>query len=136
MTDELKPEELIVDSVETMETVMNQFTKAASVDAVFGKPVKQGDIIVIPAAEVLSVMGFGIGSGSGIDENSKSSGGGGGGGGGGRVLSRPAAVVIIENGAVRVEPVVDVTKIALGMFTAVGFVAGMMWRMSRGKLRS
>jgi uncharacterized spore protein YtfJ len=118
-----------------IESVLEKFNSAASVEAVYGKPVKQGDIVVIPAAEVMSFMGFGIGSGSGMDPATQAGGGGGGGGGGGRVLARPAAVIVIENGQVRVEPVVDVTKIALGMFTAVGFVAGMMWRMSRGRLR-
>jgi len=139
---QLSNETFSSEGVETVESILDKFMAAANVEAVYGRPIKQGDVVVIPAAEVISAMGFGIGSGSGmgptpgVDENNQASGGGGGGGGGGRVLSRPAAVIIIENGQVRVEPVIDVTKIALGMFTAVGFVAGMMWRMSRGRLRA
>ena len=120
---------------ESVEFVLEKFTGAASVQAVYGTPVQQGEVIVIPSAEVLCAMGFGMGSGSGTDEESQSNGGGGGGGGGGRVFARPVAAIIIEGGHVRVEPVVDVTKIALGLLTTVGFVAGMMWRMSRGRLR-
>jgi uncharacterized spore protein YtfJ len=90
--------------------------------------------MVIPAAEVLSAMGFGMGSGSGPDvENEGSGGSGGGGGGGGRVFSRPVAAIIIQGDSVRVEPIVDVTKIALALFTTIGFMAGMAWRMSRKK---
>jgi uncharacterized spore protein YtfJ len=56
---------------------------------------------------------------------------GNGGGGGGRILSRPVAVVIASPEGVRVEPVVDITKVALAGLTALGFMIGMMFRMSR-----
>lgn len=136
MTEQQLPATISTEETKRIESILENFSDAASVEAVYGKPVKQGDILVIPAAEVMTFMGFGIGSGSGMDPTTQAGGSGGGGGGGGRVLARPAAVIIIENGQVRVEPVVDVTKIALGMFTAVGFVAGMMWRMSRGRLKA
>lgn len=122
------------DSEDKITAIMDQFVGTASVEAVYGPPIQHGETVVVPAAEVLCAMGFGMGSGSGTGENNEN-GGGGGGGGGGRVLSRPVAVVIIEKDQVRVEPVVDVTKIALGLFTAVGFVASMMWRMNRKRLR-
>jgi len=115
---------------------MKEFLQAGSVDAVYGKPIKQGDTMIIPTAEVLSLMGFGVGSGygrgpSGDEGNgeNESEGGGGGGGGGGRILSRPAAVVIATPQEVRVEPVMDVTKIGLAALTAGGFVLGMFFRM-------
>jgi uncharacterized spore protein YtfJ len=56
---------------------------------------------------------------------------GSGGGGGGRILSRPVAVVIASPEGIRVEPVLDITKIALAGLTAMGFMVGMMFRMSR-----
>jgi uncharacterized spore protein YtfJ len=81
-------------------------------------------------------LGFGVGSGSGngtgTDENPDKpwQGTGGGGGGGGRVLSRPVAIVVASPEGVRVEPVIDITKIALAGLTALGFMVGMMFRMS------
>jgi hypothetical protein len=40
------------------------------------------------------------------------------------------AVVVASAEGVRVEPVLDVTKIALAALTAMGFMVGMMFRMS------
>lgn len=123
-------------SLSVMQETMDNFLSAASVDAVYGKPIKNGDTTIIPAAEVLSGMGFGVGAGSGedTDENGKPSGGsGGGGGGGGRILSRPVAVVIASPEGVRVEPVVDVTKLGLAALTALGFMIGMLARMRNPK---
>jgi uncharacterized spore protein YtfJ len=83
---------------------------------------------------VLCGLGCGVGSGIGTsgDENTDkpSQGKGSGGGGGGRILSRPVAVVVASAEGVRVEPVLDVTKIALAALTAMGFMVGMMFRMS------
>jgi len=125
--------------VTSVQKTMERFLAAADVEAVYGDPVQHGETMIIPAAEVLSGMGFGIGFGIGDnnqsdeetaeDQPTAGSAGGGGGGGGGRVLSRPVAVVIVEPGSVRVEPVVDVTKIALAAFTAFGFMFSMLARM-------
>jgi hypothetical protein len=41
-------------------------------------------------------------------------------------------VVINSPEGVRVEPVVDVTKIALAALTAAGFMIGMLFKMTRG----
>jgi uncharacterized spore protein YtfJ len=126
--------------LDVMEDTMEKFLSAASVEAVYGKPVKNGDTLIIPSAEVLSGMGFGVGFGSGSggeshDEDdgdasgTPAGGSGGGGGGGGRVLSRPVAVIIASPEGVRIEPVVDVTKVALAALTAGGFMVGMLLRM-------
>jgi len=106
--------------------VMEKFLSAANVSAVYGTPIEHGGTLVIPSAEILSASGFGLGSGGEGNES------GSGGGGGGRVLSRPVAVIIAGPEGVRVEPVVDVTKIALAFFTAVGFMASMARRMKNG----
>jgi uncharacterized spore protein YtfJ len=128
-------------SMDMVKDTMDKFLSAASVNAVYGEPIQSGDALIIPTAEVLSGMGFGMGLGVGNnaakDEEGKpvqNSGGGGGGGGGGRVLSRPVAVVIASPDGVRVEPVVDVTKVALAALTAGGFILGMLLRMLRGKI--
>jgi uncharacterized spore protein YtfJ len=116
----------------TIQTTMDTFLGAASVDAVYGPPINQGETTVIPAAEVLSIAGFGLGAGSG-SQGEGETGSGGGGGGGGRVFSRPVAAIVLSPEGVRVEPIVDVTKIALAAFTALGFMAAMLRRMSSSK---
>jgi uncharacterized spore protein YtfJ len=117
---------------------MDKFLAAAHVEAVYGAPIAHEDTIIIPTAEVLSFAGFGVGGGSGNGptdpdnpEATTPEGEGFGGGGGGRVLSRPVAVIIAAPEGVRVEPVVDVTKIGLAALTAAGFMFGMWMRMAR-----
>jgi uncharacterized spore protein YtfJ len=141
MTDEPEMEPLedeieILDSGQAfdfMETTMETLLDAASVGAVYGDPIQNGDTLIIPAAEVLSVAGFGAGSGYGTGgpggDGPSGSGSGGGGGGGGRVLARPVAVIISSPEGVRVEPIVDPTKIALAGLTAIGFMLAMASRM-------
>jgi uncharacterized spore protein YtfJ len=120
--------------VQTVQTTMDKFLGAANVEAVYAPPIREGDHIVIPAAEVLSIAGFGLGAGSGSQGTSEyENAAGGGGGGGGRVLSRPVAAIVISQTGVRVEPIVDVTKIVLAMFTTLGFMAAMYNRMRSTK---
>ncbi len=128
-------------SMDLVKETMDNFLVSASVDAVYGEPIQNGDTMIIPAAEVLSGLGFGMGAGVGNNvgpseegKPTQNTGGGGGGGGGGRILSRPVAVVIASPEGVRVEPVVDVTKVALAALTAGGFILGMLLRMLRGKI--
>ena len=58
---------------------------------------------------------------------------GGGGGGGGFSAGRPVAAIIVEPEGVRIEPIVDPTKIALAFFTVLGSIFWMGYRMRRGK---
>lgn len=115
---------------------LDQFLATANVDNVYGDPIQHGDTMIIPCAEVLVGLGFGTGYGGGTSmaasgENNQvpQRGGGGGAGGGGRTLSRPVAVIVATPDMVRVEPVVDVSKIALAFLTAGGFMAAMVMRM-------
>ena len=119
----------------TLQTTMDKFLSAATIEAVYGSPIKDGENTVIPAAEVLSVAGFGLGGGSGPQGmgDNENTGNGAGGGGGGRVLSRPVAAIVISPAGVRVEPIVDVTKIALAVFTTLGFMTAMLTRMCNRK---
>ena len=119
----------------TIQTTMDKFLSAANIDAVYGTPIRESDQIVIPAAEILSFAGFGLGAGTGSQgtgEN-ENTGNGSGGGGGGRVLARPVAAIVISPSGVRVEPIVDVTKIALALFTTLGFMTAMFTRMRSAK---
>lgn len=130
-------------AIDTVEYTLDSFLATADVNAVYGEPVEHGDTLIIPAAEVLCGMGFGVGYGegdapAGKDEKGETTdsggGSGGGGGGGGRVLSRPVAVIIAGPQGVRVEPVVDITKIALAALTTAGFMIGMLARIRKGQI--
>lgn len=120
-------------SIEFSQQALEKLFESAGVDKVYGKPIKHGEVIVIPAAEVVAGAGFGAGSGFGPQEGESSSGGGSGSGGGGRTFSRPVAVIVASPEGVRVEPVIDPTKILLGALTASGFILAMVGRMMSPK---
>lgn len=118
-------------ALDMVQETMDTFIATADVSKVYGEPIAHEETLIIPSAEVLAVAGFGAGYGSGGPEDA--SGEGGGGGGGGHTFSRPVAVVIADNNGVRVEPVVDPTKIAMTFFTALGFMIATIGRMKRGR---
>ncbi|GAP11603.1 hypothetical protein BECAL_02793 [Bellilinea caldifistulae] len=113
-------EELAAAALETIQDTMDQFMATADVNAVFGETIKHQGNLILPAAEVVSIMGFGIGSGSG-------------GGGGGKTFARPVAVIVANEQGVQVKPVVDFTKIYLTAFTTLAFVTSAWLRMRRGQ---
>ena len=96
-------------------------------EAVFSQPVTVGEHTIITASEYTAGIGVGYGGGGGVgpasEEANEPIGYGGGGGGGGGPMARPVATIIVSPAGVRVEPVVDVTKIAVTLFTALGAMA-------------
>ena len=122
-------------SLEHLDRNYGKFLGIADAGKVFGEPVRQGETTIVPAAEVISAAGFGIGFGRGSDAGEEPSheGGGGGGGGGGTVQARPVAVVVASPEGVRVEPVIDLTKVALAAITAGGFMLATWLGMARPK---
>jgi uncharacterized spore protein YtfJ len=126
---------------------LDRLLQASRPDAVFGKPITVGDSQILTASETFATVGFGFGVGGGEalegapepreqrenedEAESGGVGGGGGGGGGGLSLGRPVAVVRVDPLGVTVEPIVDVTKIALAAFTALGSMFLMFARMAR-----
>lgn len=108
--------------MEMTEETLDRFIKTVSVNAVYGEPVKAGENVIIPAAQVMGGMGFGAGYGSGQQgrgEEAENAGEGGGSGGGGRSMSRPVAAVVASPEGVHVEPIIDKTRITLtGMIAA------------------
>lgn len=119
-------------AVDLVEPAMQRLLDHADVKHVFGKPLQQGEITIIPAAEVTIMGGFGAGFGVGVGmQEGPTEGEGGGGGGGAKTLARPVAVVIISPEGVRVEPVIDLTKIGLAVITAWGFMLSIIMRMRR-----
>lgn len=111
----------VIESNQQAAETIQRLADVTQPNAVFKEPVKVGDHVVITANEVSIGMGIGFGSGSGTSEAGES-GSGGGGGGGGASMGRPVAAIIISPDGVRVEPVVDVTKIAIAFFTALGAI--------------
>lgn len=140
----------ISQGMQNIHNSIDNFVNSAGVEAVYGKPIKSGDVTIIPTAEVFCGMGFGLGMGMGTfkpdaDEGTEnpevegvqegdppSEGAGMGGGGGGYTFSRPVALVISSPDGVRVEPILDRTKLIIATLTTVGFMMGMMGRMMRG----
>jgi len=120
-----------MDEIKAMLEKIGSVTEKVNVDAVFGKPEKFGDRVLIEVAEI--TYGFGMGAGFGpageavvteeaveeaveavTDEaeaaNDGVAGGGGGGAGG---SARPIAYIEIGPDGAKVEPIMDEQKIAL-----------------------
>jgi uncharacterized spore protein YtfJ len=101
------------------------------VGAVFGEPIKDGGVTVVPVAEVRLGFGYGSGSGRGREEESEGApttgeGSGSGGGAGGRASAR--GYIRISSEGVRFEPLPDVTRIALA---GIAFAAWSVFWISR-----
>ena len=80
-----------------LKATIGEMERLLATKTVIGEPITAGDKTVIP---LLSVgAGFGVGAGSGKGDE------GTGGGAGGGFGMRPVAVIVIEEDAVRVEPV-------------------------------
>lgn len=114
---------------ETIET----FLETADVSRVYSQSHEHGNSLIIPAAEVVTGMGFGIGYGVGGSGGENGGGTAEGGGGGGKALARPVAVIIADDEGVRVEPIIDPTKILLTALTAFGFMFGTIAKMRKRK---
>lgn len=143
--------ELIVEkfpSQREANALVGRLFDVAQPDMVFGEPVTQGEYTAITAREITVSLGIGYGGGGGVspggqnggtaesaekteDANGESAGYGGGGGGGGTATGRPVAVIEIGPSGVRVEPIVDPTKIAVAMFTTLGAMAAMLLKITR-----
>jgi uncharacterized spore protein YtfJ len=117
---------------QSVEKVMSRLFDTARVDAVFGQPVERGNATVIACSEVS--VGFGFGSGGGpVDEKGNQVGGGAGAGGSAR--GRPIAAIVITQDGVRVEPIMDLTKVALAGMTTGAFMLVWLLRLVRGTKR-
>jgi uncharacterized spore protein YtfJ len=99
MNDEARP------NLEPIEKMVD----GLGVGAVFGEPIREGGVTVVPVAEVRFAFGYGYGSGRGRGEQAEGSGGGS--GAGGRASAK--GYVRISDDEVRFEPVLDVTRLAL-----------------------
>jgi len=106
MNDEARP------NLEPIEKMVD----GLGVGAVFGEPIREGSVTVVPVAEVRFAFGYGYGSGRGRDEGaeggpSTDEGSGGGSGATGRATAK--GYIRISADEVRFEPVLDVTRLSL-----------------------
>jgi uncharacterized spore protein YtfJ len=88
---------------------------------VYGEPIEIDGRKVIPVASVR--YAFGMGGGTGPKPEEADAPGGGGGGGGLRV--RPVALIEVTDGKVKVEPIVDVSR--LGMMAMLVGAWSVFW---------
>jgi uncharacterized spore protein YtfJ len=134
--------EVIASSVKSQKQAADLIGKlfvVAQPSAVYSESVTAGEYTLITAAEVSVAMGAGYGVGGGSEPLANADkaqtdggiGGGGGGGGGGVSNARPVAVISVGPNGVRIEPVVDVTKIALAFITVIGSMFIMLKKMRR-----
>lgn len=104
MSEETRP------NLEPIEKMVDEL----GVGAVFGEPIREGSVTVVPVAEVRFAFGYGYGSGRGEEAEGGSStdeGSGGGSGAGGRASAK--GYIRISGDEVTFEPVLDVTRLAL-----------------------
>jgi uncharacterized spore protein YtfJ len=145
-----KPFELINESIPNQDKAyefMEQLYAVASPKAVYSDPVEVGEYKVITASEVFVMQGFGYGGGGGTSgapgdkedeegsEEEQAVGYGGGGGGGGTASARPVAAIEIGPHGVRVEPIVDPTKIAIAFFTTIISIFAMGSKLKQARLK-
>jgi uncharacterized spore protein YtfJ len=145
-----KPIEIISENIPNQERandLLEKLIDAGQSKAVFSEPVEAGEYKVITAAEVSVGLGFGYGGGGGYGDMSGSDdsaakedgeptvGLGAGGGGGGASVSRPVAAIEIGPHGVRVEPIIDPTKVVVAFFTTLVSMFAMMGRMRRIRKR-
>src|SRR5215218_952752 len=121
MNDEARP------NLEPIEKMVD----GLGVGAVFGEPIREGSVTVVPVAEVRFAFAYGYGSGRGRGEEaeggpSMEEGSGGGSGAGGRASAK--GYIRISADDVRFEPVLDVTRLALA---GIAFAAWSVFWISR-----
>ena len=108
-------------AAERVERMVDRF----NIGAVFGEPTHEGNVTIVPVAEVNAMFGFGYGSGEGPapakegEESVMATGGGG--GGGGRGSAKPRGVVKITPDGVSYEPIVDPLRISLAGIAMVAW---------------
>jgi uncharacterized spore protein YtfJ len=95
----------VVDEVATLQTI-REAMEQVSAARVFGAPINQDGLTVVPVAKI----GGGGGAGGGTEPAGDAAGSGGGFG----LTAKPLGVFVLSNGKVRWRPAVDVNKIILG----------------------
>lgn len=134
ISDSSLPKKPVNQAIDDIVSRVDRLFDVARPEAVFAPPVTVDGRTIISAAELLVGMGIGGGGGPSPAAEGQAEGenAGMGAGGGGYAQSRPVAVIIIDGDGVRVEPVVDVTKLGLAAITVLGSMFFFLARMMRG----
>ncbi len=116
--------------IDEMVHSLSTIPEEAGASACFGAPIERDGHTVIPVARVAFGYGAGFGRGTGTgprhhgngaEGSEEGAGEGGGGGGGGS--STPVAIIDISPTEVRIEPIVDSTRISVGGMVLAGWMA-------------
>ncbi|MFL5355370.1 GerW family sporulation protein [Archangium sp.] len=102
--------------------VIDRARDAFNVRRVFGEPIQQGAVTLVPAAWVSGAGGGGGGEAPVAEGAGKGEVTGKGFGSGYGLRARPAGAFVLRNGKVRWMPAVDVNRIILGAQILVGIV--------------
>jgi uncharacterized spore protein YtfJ len=102
MTQTVSKDQSVMDSVRGV-------VQGASSRQVFGEPIVQDGVTLIPAAKVGGGGGGGMGTGGKADEHEGS-----GSGGGVGMSAKPVGMFVVKNGQVGWRPAVDINKIVMG----------------------
>jgi uncharacterized spore protein YtfJ len=108
---------------------LSTIPEESGASACFGAPVERNGHTIIPVARVAFGYGAGFGRGTGTGrghgENGAAGGDGGsgeGGGGGGGGSSTPVAIIDVSGTDVRIEPIIDQTRISVSGMVLGGWV--------------
>lgn len=101
---------------------LEELIQRMGVHAVFGEPIQNDDLIVIPVADVRFGMGYGSGKTEkpAADAETANEQGYGGGGGG---MVRPRGVIEIRGSDVRYRPLIQANALALAGMALAGWLA-------------
>lgn len=110
-----------------VDELLEQAQETLSGRRVFGEPIQQDGVTVIPAAEVAG----GGGGGGGNDQDGQE-----GMGGGFGLRARPAGAYVIDGGRVSWQPAVDVNKLVSTLASLAVAVLFVRWRMAALRART
>ena len=113
-----------------LERLAERVGMSARAGAVFGEPVRQGDVTVIPVARV----GWGFGGGAGRSTRPDEADGGSGAGGGGGAAARPVGYIEITATGATFRPIPDPSAAWPGVL-AGGIATSFVLRGLRGLVR-
>ncbi len=110
----------VIEDRDQARELLERLINIARPEAVYSEPLQIGEHKVMTASEVMVGLGMGYGGGQGPVEEGEEMGIGVGGGGGGHSKARPVAIIDIGPEGVKIEPVIDPTKIVMAFFAALG----------------
>jgi uncharacterized spore protein YtfJ len=100
---------------------IERIVERLNVSAIFGEVRREGDVAIIPVAQIGTTFGFGYGSGEGPTETEERFTTGGGGGGGGMGRARPVGIVKFTPDGVHFEPTANPFMIPLAGIAMVAW---------------